>query len=160
MFRQKQQDLEQYRWDQQLKMYQDILGQRQQQQAGLGGVVDQYNRAFAEAKAANEAKYQQALGATEQVSGQQAADVRSAYGQQRASALQNLARAGMGNTTVGSTISKGLGREEIAALNRVSDQQLQNKLGVMQGFNYQEPNAQIPTALIQAMTQNYSWPSF
>jgi len=152
--------MQQGMWQQQLAFYQDILGQRNKQAGTLGSVVGDYNKAFAEAQAANEAKYKEALGLTDQVSGQQAADIRSSYTKQRSSALQNLARSGMSGTTVGSTLQQGLGREETSALTRLSDQLLQQKLGVMQGFNYQEPNAQIPTALIQALSQNISWPSF
>ena len=147
-------------WADQLALYRDILGQQQDQTGSLGGVVDQYNKAFAEAKAANEAKYKQALGLTDQVSGQQAADIRSQYTNQRSSALQNLARSGMSGTTVGATLSKGIAGDEQSALNRLSDQLLQQKLGVMQGFEYKSPESAVPTALINAMAPQYSFPSF
>lgn len=150
---------QQNQWSQKLDLYKQLLNQRTQQQTGLAGIVDQYNKSFAEAKAANEAKYKQALGLTDQVSGQQAADIRSSYAKQRSTALQNLARSGMSGTTVGATLQQGLGREENAALSRLSDQLLGTKLGVMQGFQYQEPNAQIPTALIQALSQQPSFPN-
>jgi len=87
----------------------------------------------------------------DQTSGQQAADIRSSYGKQRSSALQNLARTGLSNTTVGSTVTQGLQREESSSLNRLADQLLGTKLGVMQGFNYQTPDTGPLQSLIAAL---------
>jgi hypothetical protein len=151
---------EQSRWQDQMNLYRTMLDQRTQQGGKVTDIANEYQRAFAEAKAANEAKYKESLGLVDKTSGQQAADVRSDYTKQRSSALQNLARSGMSGTTVGSTLSKGLGREETSALNRLADQLLQTKLGVMQNFKYEAPDTSIPTALIQTLGQNVSWPSF
>ena len=146
-------------WREKLEFYKDLLGKRNIQTDQLGGIVNNYNEAFAQAKAANEAKYNQALSLPDQYSGQRAADIRSQYANQRSAALQNLARTGLGNTTVGSTLTQGLAREQTSALNRLSDQVLQQKLGVMQNFEYKYPETAIPTALITALTQQPNWPS-
>ncbi len=148
------------KWADQMAIYQDILGAQRQQVGGFTDLINQYNQSFAAAKAANEAKYREALGVVDKTSGQQAADVRSQYAQQRASALQNLARTGMSNTTVGATLSQGLGREQAASLNRVSDEMLKTKLGVMQGFEYKYPEAGITETAISALAPKWSFPSF
>lgn len=152
-------DQQNAQWQQKLAFYQNLLGQRNAQAGQLGDVVNQYNQAFNQAKAANEAKYNQALGLPDQYSGQQAADIRAQYANQRSAALQNLARTGLGNTTIGSTVTQGLAREQTSALNRLADQVLQQKLGVMQNFEYKYPEATIPATLIGALTQQPSWPS-
>jgi len=142
------------------KFYRDIMGQQQQATGGLTGMINQYNQAFQAARAQNEAKYQQQLGAVGQTSGQQRADVISQYQGQRAGAMQNLARLGMSGTTIAPTLQSGIQREQQSALNRISDQELAAKLGIMQGFEYKYPEPGITQAAIQAMVPNYSYPSF
>ena len=155
-----QQEQQQQQWSDKLALYRDILGQQRQQTGGLSGAVNAYNKAFAEAQAANEAKFKQALGLVDQTSGQQAADIRSDYAKQRSSALQSLARTGMSGTTIGSTLSAGLQRGQSAALNRLADQMLERKTGIMQGFDYEAPEAGVTQSLIAALAPKYTFPSF
>jgi len=149
---QEQQLAEQQRqWNERLGLYRDWLGQQKEGTGGISNLYSAYQNQFAEAQAANEAKYKAQLGLVDQTSGQQAADIRSSYGKQRSSALQNLARTGLSNTTVGSTVTQGLQREESSSLNRLADQLLGTKLGVMQGFNYQTPDTGPLQSLIAAL---------
>ncbi len=146
--------------DKQMWFYQQVLGQQKQQVGGLTGMIDQYNQAFQQAKAANEQKYQEALGVVGTNTGQQRADVLSQYQGQRASAMQRLSRLGMANTTVAPTLQAGIQREQQGALNRVSDQAMQARLGVMQGFQYKFPEPGITQAAIGAMAPRFQFPSF
>jgi len=143
------------------QLYKDIFEQQKSaysQQGGIGSLIDQYQKAFAEAKFANEQKYQQQLGAVSQTSGQQRTDVLSQYQQQRSNAMQQLARTGLANTTIAPTLQSGIQREQQAALNRVSDQELAAKLGVMQNFEYKYPEQGITQSAIQAMANAFSYP--
>ena len=153
-------DLEREKFWNELKLYREMMDMQTKQQGGLANLIDAYNKSFAEAKAANENKYNQALGLVDQTSGQQAADIRTQYGQQRSAALQNLARTGMSNTTVGSTLTQGLGREQASSLNRLADQMLGTKLGVMQNFEYKYPEPGITEAAITALAPKYTFPTF
>ncbi len=121
--------------------------------AGLGSLVNEYNRAFTEAKAGNEARYQQMLGIADQTTGQQQADVRSAYGKQSATGMQNLQRLGMANTTLAPTLQQGIQREESASLNRLADSMQQTKLGIIGGKKTDRelaPDSSIIQAYLQA----------
>ncbi len=144
----------------QQEFYNKMLGQQQQQVGGLTGMINQYQQQFQQAKAANEAKYQEALGVVGTTTGQQRADVLSQYQGQRASAMQQLARVGMANTTIAPTMQAGIQREQQSALNRVSDQMMQARLGVMQGFEHKYPEPGITQAAIGAMAPRFQFPSF
>lgn len=132
--------------------------------SGLQGLVGNYNKSFESANKANEERYQQLLGLSDQDIGQQGsqktfrdmyalagrrgsaemtrtdnsfqqmlnltrantgqrlADIRSDYGNRAADQQQQLARLGMGNTTVGNAMSQGNTRELQSSLNRASDE--------------------------------------
>ncbi len=94
--------------------------------------VGAYNQAFAEAKQGNESRYQQMLDITNATTGQRAKDIGIDYKNREASAMQNLQRLGMGNTTVAPTLGMGFGRQKNAALDRLSDQMQGTKLGIME----------------------------
>ncbi len=147
-------------FDAQMGLYRDILGQQREATGGLTGMINQYQQAFQQAKAANEAKYQEALGVVGTNTGQQRADVLSQYQGQRSNAMQQLARVGMANTTIAPTLQAGIQREQQGALNRVSDQAMQARLGVMQGFQYKYPEPGITQAAIGAMAPRFQFPSF
>jgi len=141
-------------------LYRDALGQQQGAAGGMTNLVNSYQQAFGEAQAKNLARNQQMLGMADQVTGQRAADIRSDYAKQGANVFQNLARLGMSNTTVAPTMQLGVQREQQSALNRLSDEMLGTKLGVMGQFQHAAPPPEIYTSLIQAMAPNRSWPSF
>ena len=117
-------------------------------QTGLQNLVQGYNVAYEQARRANEQRYQQLLSGADEsiaqrqvagqemlgtlgdISQQEAADIRSEYGQQRSNIMQQLARQGMGGTTVAPTMGLGVQREQSAALNRLADAFARTKLGV------------------------------
>jgi len=152
-------ELQQYDWERKLQLYGLLSKERSGVTTSLQNMINQYNQAFQLARTQNEQKYQQQLSAVGQTSGQQRTDVLNQYQQQRSSAMQNLARLGMANTTIAPTLQSGIQREQQGALNRISDQELAAKLGVMQGFEYKYPEPGITQAAIQAMAPNYSYPS-
>lgn len=116
---------------------------------GLESMVSEYNRAYGEARSANEARYQEMLrisqgetqrqrgifgemrGVAEQTTGQRAADIRSAGVEQESDIMQRLARQGMAGTTVAPTMQEGVKRWTSEKLNRLADTMQQTKLGIM-----------------------------
>ena len=135
----------------------EIYGERKAATAeaatGLEGMVEQYNTAYAEARSANEARYQQMLGIADQTTGQRAADIRSSHGQQESSMMQGLARQGMAGTTVGSTMKMGIQREQQSSLNRLADQMQGTKLGIIERREDAYPSSDILLQLAQALGQ-------
>jgi len=138
-------------WGMQKQLYQQQLESARQGAAGLTSLVDSYNTAYTEAKAANENRYNQMLGIADQTTGQRLADVRSDYGQQQSNAMQALARLGMGNTTVGNAMRAGTEREKQSALNRVADEMQGTKLGIMERRTDSYPDQNLIVALAQAL---------
>jgi hypothetical protein len=143
-----------------LKLYKDQMAQFNNQSKGINDLLNSYNAAYNTAKAQNEQKYQSQLGLVDSVTGQKRADTISNYEKQSADAMQNLARLGMANTTVGATTKAGVKREMQSELNRLADQMAGTKLGVMQGFNYQGADSGVTQAAIAALapkTQSFSF---
>jgi hypothetical protein len=100
--------------------------------SGVNRLVESYNKAFGEAKSANEARYQQLLGITDETTGQRAADIRGRGEEERSDLQQGLARTGLSNTTVSPTLTVGSKRRESEALNRLADQLQGTKLGIIE----------------------------
>ena len=157
---QRQADMQSAMFDTKMDAWNRMFQSQQEQRGGFADLMNSYNTAFAQAKAQNEQKYQQQLGLVDQTTGQQRDDVISQYQQQSANTMQRLARTGLGNTTVGDTLQQGNTRNQASALNRVSDQMLQQKLGVMQGFNYQAPDPGVVSTGIQALAPQFNYPTF
>jgi hypothetical protein len=100
--------------------------------SGLSSLINNYNQAYAEAKAANESRYQQALGILNQNTGQRMADIRSDAGNERSRIFQNLARSGLGASSVGNVESRGIDRIMNENLNRASDELAGSKVGLIE----------------------------
>ena len=118
--------------------------------SGLTGLVSSYNQAYGQAKGLNERRYRQLLsianqeraqkfkintqqlGIADQTTGQRAADIRSDAFDEQSNIGQRLARVGMGNTTVGSSLRGGVDRRMQGSLNRLADTMQQTKLGLLQ----------------------------
>jgi len=148
-----QQNIAGEQWDWQRKIYGEQAAAAKEAAGGLAGMVEQYNTAYGEARAANEARYQQMLGIADQTTGQRAADVRSDYGQQESSMMQGLARQGMAGTTVGATMKTGIQREKQSSLNRLADQMQGTKLGIIERREDEYPQSDILLQLAQALGQ-------
>lgn len=100
--------------------------------SGLDALVANYNQAFGSAREANEARYQQLLGITDETTQQRQIDVTGAYQQKESDVMQRLAGLGMSNTTVAPTMQFGIEREKQSALNRTADEMQQTKLGIIE----------------------------
>ena len=147
-------------FDAQMQLYRDMFAGYQQQGQGTTSLINTYNQAFNAAKVEQQGRYQSTLGALGSMTGQRESDIRSDYAKQQANALQNLNRLGMGNTTIGSTLSQGSQREQQSSLNRLTDQMVQERLGVEKAFPTVFPQSDITVATIGAMKPSFSWPSF
>jgi len=119
---------------------------------GLQSLVDSYNTAFAQAKSEGEQRYQQMLSIADQTTDQQAADIRTSYGNKQSSAMQNLSKLGMGNTTIGATLAQGNQREASNSLNRLADTMQQTKLGIIANKKLDSEYAPDKTAITNLMT--------
>lgn len=136
-------------WDWQKRLQQQQLAAQKQAGGAMGRLVEQFGAGTAAARKSNLERYQemlgisrgetarqagvqrQMLGAVGQETGQRAADIRSeAYGEQ-ANIMQQLARQGMGGTTIAPTMRAGVKRGMNEELNRLADAMLGRKLGVM-----------------------------
>lgn len=106
----------------------EIARGAQRRQASMFGQMQEQSRA---AEAASQAKYQEMLGLAGETSGQRAADIGESAAQRSAAISQQQARLGMSGTTVGASLRGGVEREKQAELNRLSDQMMGTKLGIM-----------------------------
>lgn len=111
----------------------------------IAGLAREYNRAFGQAKAANEQRYRQLLAAAGQTTGQRAADIKTAYGRRQSDLMQQLARSGLAGSTagIGSTLTSGLERDRQAALNNLADQLQQTRLGIIERKQDKYPDANL-----------------
>ncbi|KKL28204.1 hypothetical protein LCGC14_2377490 [marine sediment metagenome] len=127
-------------------------------QEAIGGVerlVEEYNKAFGEAKGANEARYQQLLGITDETTGQRAADIRSRSLEERSDLEQGLARTGLSNTTVSPTLTAGSRRREESSLNRLADQMQGTKLGIIERREDQYPDLSALQSSLSYLGEGY-----
>ena len=100
--------------------------------SGIESLIDNYNQAYGEAKASNEQRYQQALGILNQNTGQRLADVRSDAGGEKSKIFQNLARSGLGGSSVGNVEAAGVDRRMNEELNRTSDALAGSRAGLIE----------------------------
>lgn len=126
-----------------------------QVQQGLGDLVSQYNTAYGQARSANEQRYQQLLGIADQTSGQRATDIRSDFGEQQSNVMQQLARLGMSNTTIGSTLGQGNQRNLQSALDRSADTLQGTKLGIIERREDKYPDLSSLQSIIAGIGSQY-----
>ena len=123
--------------------------------SGVNRLVESYNTAYGEARGANEARYQQLLGITDQTTGQRAADIRREGVEERSDLQQGLARTGLANTTVSPTLTVGSKRREQESLNRLADQMQGTKLGIIERREDQYPDAASMQAALSGLGEGY-----
>lgn len=144
-------DLQTQQWNWQVEQYKQQQALQQQaadkSMAGLNQLINSYNTSFNAAQALNESQYQAEMAAAGTETGQKRADVISAFQAQGAQQNQQLAKLGMGNTTVGQSLGQGNLRQQQAALNTVADTSLQTKLGIMENRNIMYPTTDIISSL-------------
>ena len=104
-------DLQTQQWNWQVEQYKQQQALQQQaadkSMAGLNQLINSYNTSFNAAQALNESQYQAEMAAAGTETGQKRADVISAFQAQGAQQNQQLAKLGMGNTTVGQSLGQG-----------------------------------------------------
>lgn len=147
-------------YDLQTAMNQSALSGLSSLNSGVGksylkSLVSSYNQAYQQAKSANEQRYQQMLAIADSTTGQRQADIRSDYSGQQASAMQNLARLGMANTTVAPTLTAGIERQKQAALNTAADELQKTKLGIIESREDTYPDASILSSLVSQIGSAY-----
>lgn len=125
----------------------------QQAAGGITSLVNEYNQAYAQAVNQYTQDYNQMLGLVQTTTGQQAADIRTQYGNQSAAGIQNLQRLGMGNTTLGTNLKVGVQGQESQALNRLADLMNQQTLGVIAGHKTVSQLAPDPSIVMSALSQ-------
>lgn len=147
----RQQDMAEEQWKFQKKMYQDRLLAAQAGGDSMSALVNQYNTAYGDARAANENRYNEMLGIADRNTGQRQADIRQDYMGQQSDMMNQLARLGMSNTTIGANLGTGVQREMQQSLNRSADQAQQTKLGIMERRTDAYPSNEVILALAQQM---------
>ena len=143
----------QEQWDLQKQMYQQRLAAAQEGAGSLTELVNQYNTAYGAARTANEQRYQEMLGITDRTTNQRQMDIRSDFMGQQSDTMQQLARLGMGNTTIGSVLGQGNQRAMQASLNRSADELQGTRLGIMERRTDEYPRSDIIMALAQGLGQ-------
>jgi len=144
-----QQKMAEEQWEWQKGLYAQQQAAAQKAAGGLSSLVSQYNRGWGQARAANEQRYRQMLniadlerqrqaavqqrmlGTVGQTTGQRAADIRAEGMREQSNIMQQLTRQGMAGTTVAPTMRAGVRRGTQESLNRLADEMLQQRLGVM-----------------------------
>jgi len=132
---------------------------RQAEAARLGGgalaqLVASYNKAYGEAKTANEKRYEQMLGLIGDTGGQQKKDVEELYKGYGSNIQQAYARMGLSNTTIPTQLMQGVKREEASALNRLAFSLQEPTLRIMEGRTDEYPDASIIASLANSLGQN------
>ena len=117
--------------------YQQLLGLADQD-VGQKGAQRTYGNMYSLAGRRGSAEmtrtdnsFRQMLNLTRANTGQRLADIRSDFGDRGADQQQQLARLGMGNTTVGNALSAGNQREMQSSLNRASDELSGREIGLL-----------------------------
>lgn len=120
-------------------------------------LVNEYNKAFADAKAEYANNYQSMLGLVSSTSGQRAADIATSSQKSSASTQQSLNKLGMGNTTVGSSLQAENERSKQSSLNSLQDTMNTEKLDIMKSKKTSSelaPDSSTLKALLTASTSN------
>ncbi len=123
--------------------------------SAMNALVANYNKAYGEANAANEARYQQMLAIADNTTSQRAADIRSGAQGQVSDMMQQLARTGMANTTIAPTMTAGINRQREEALDRSADQMQQTKLGIIERRTDEAPSSANLQNILAGMASGY-----
>lgn len=136
-------------WEWQKKMYQ----QKSKLTGGLMGLIDQWNTSYAEAREANEQRYNEMLGITDNLRDVRSDDISSQYAGRESEMRERLQGIGAGNTTIGDTMSMGIERERQDALDRSKLAHAGTRLGIMERRTDKYPDQNLILGLVQALGQ-------
>jgi len=116
-------------------------------------IIAQMQEAQDAANAANEARYQEMLGQFEGLGETGRARIQEQTAQQQASTAQDLTSRGLGGTTIGSAMSRGIAREGESATQELGERVAMQKAGAMERKTDQGPDMGMFANLISAMSQ-------
>lgn len=103
-------------------------------------LTEAYQSSYDEAKAANEQRYQDILKGYEQQGQQAVADVNSAYDAAESRGAQDLVSSGLAGTTVLPSMRAGIAKQKTAAVGRLKESLLADRLGFMERRTDQYPD--------------------
>jgi hypothetical protein len=146
-----QQRLAGEQWDMQKRLMQRQIAAAGRAGEGLTGMVEQYNRAYQEAREANEARYREAVGIADTTLDQRSLDIQAAGEREKAGAMQQLARLGMGGTTIAPTMKRGIESETQSRLNRAAQEMAGMRIGVRERREDVYPRSDIILSLAQML---------
>lgn len=145
--------LAQEQWDWQKSRYADQQEGMAGAASGLGRLVGSFNRATGKANRANRGRFRRMLDITGRTTDQRARDIRQGGRESLATQKQQLARQGMGGTTVSQTLGEGVRRGTESNLNRLADQMQQTRLGILERRTDEAPDPNIITSLMTMLGQ-------
>jgi hypothetical protein len=117
--------------------------QYQQQQ-----LIQQYQKAMEDARAATESRYQEALGNLEGVGVQEQADINARYTGAGSAVNQSMVSSGLSGTSVLPTMQMGVERERTSALNRLATDLAREKNSIIASRNDIPPDLQLLAQLM------------
>jgi hypothetical protein len=153
-----QQMLASEQWDMQKDLLRKQIAASREGASGLQAMVGQYNTAYQEARAANEARYREMLGIADTTVDQRTADIRSAGASEKADIMQQLSRLGMAGTTVAPTLKRGVESETQKRIDRSKQQLAGMRIGVRERRTDEYPRSDIIMALAQALGSSPAGP--
>jgi hypothetical protein len=120
---------------------------------GLQDILKQLQQAQTSANAANEQRYQDILGLYSNLGKTGTAQIQENEAQQQAKATQDLTSRGLGNSTVTSSVSRGIANDAQFAQQALQEQIAGQKAGVMERRTDQGPNMSMYANLLQQASQ-------
>lgn len=116
----------------------------------FNALIQQYQQAQQQANAANEARYQQALGLTDILGTTGRTRIAQQAAQQQASAQQSLISRGLANTTITGAASRGIASDAEMQRQALEESVAGQKIGLMQSKIEQGPDLGMFAGLLQA----------
>ena len=144
-------NLSREQWEWQKKQHEEAQAGMAGASQGLGRLVGRFNRATGRARQANVGRYRRMLNIAGRTTDQRARDIRQGGRESLATQKQQLARQGMGGTTVGHTLGEGVRRGTESNLNRLADQMQGTRLGIMERRTDEYPDSGMITTLAQML---------
>ena len=144
-------NLQREQWEWQKKQHEEAQAGMAGASQGLGRLVGSFNRATGRARQANTGRYRRMLNIAGRTTDQRARDIRQGGRESLATQKQQLARQGMGGTTVGQTLGEGVRRGTESNLNGLADQMQGTRLGIMERRTDEYPDSGMITTLAQML---------
>jgi hypothetical protein len=114
-------------------------------------LIESYNKAYGEAKQANEQRYQQMLKLSGLSQLGEGARIRQAFKSREANVMQGLRRKGMAGTTVAPAMKTGVIREREATLAGMQAAGVNQRLGIMERREDKYPDAALIASLASSI---------